>query len=315
MTTATEIGPGKVAWVPGIYPGVPFADYLAIDAVSRTDVNVLIEEGVTAYLWARDNPKPSKKAMTLGTAAHAALFEPEVFAETYTRIETERRRSKEWNAAVAELDERTVPLKSAEHDAVLGMRDRAQRSKTVGPVLAGGTSPELTVVAEDPDTGLLRKCRLDGKWFRSASGIILPDLKTTEGQVTAEAFRKKIANENLHRQAAWYTRTVQLATMDDPSVSLKDDWWFCLVAVRQVAPYQCALHRISQEAMRTGEEECSRALRFIAAGRKFNSWPGEEDVVFTHDLPGWKKAWKASTNPGPERTVAEQIADGDTEPW
>lgn len=292
---------------PGIYPGISFEDYMAIDAISRTEVNTLIEDGVYAYRRLKESgaAREETSTMRIGTAAHAALFEPEKFGRVYRRINTDRRGSVEWNQKVAKLAEGIIPLKAAEYDAVLGMRSRALASKTVAPVLAGGASPELTVVAEDPDTGLMRKCRLDGKWFQAAGGVMVPDLKTGSYAVTHRAMRKKIANDNLHRQAAWYVDTVQLALAENPDTGLDGDWWFCIVAIRQTPPHSCGLHRVSQEAMRTGRAECQRALRFIAAAEKYSEWPSEDEVVYTHDLPGYKEEWKPHTYPGPVRVPGE----------
>jgi hypothetical protein len=66
---------------PGVYPGVPFRDYIALDAVSSTLLKAMRRSPAHA-LAKRDEPQWSD-ALMLGDATHLMTLQPERFGEFY----------------------------------------------------------------------------------------------------------------------------------------------------------------------------------------------------------------------------------------
>ena len=64
---------------PGIYPNMPMAEYLAIDALSTTPVRTAIEECPRAGWWRSrlnpNRPREQSTEMDIGSIAHSVLLE------------------------------------------------------------------------------------------------------------------------------------------------------------------------------------------------------------------------------------------------
>ena len=60
----------------GIFPGVDWAEYQAIDALNGSSL-LPMRRSPMLYKWMLDNPQPPTDAMTLGTATHRLILEPE----------------------------------------------------------------------------------------------------------------------------------------------------------------------------------------------------------------------------------------------
>ena len=71
---------------PGIYEGIPFDDYLKIDAVSNSLLNEFRSCPARAKYY-MDNGSVSTEAMNMGSALHTAVLEPHLFDSRFVVAE------------------------------------------------------------------------------------------------------------------------------------------------------------------------------------------------------------------------------------
>ena len=86
-----------------IVAGVPFGNYRAAAGVNVSSLKEF-NRSPLHFKHARENPKPTTSAMSLGTAAHCATLEPERFAAEFVTWTGGRRAGKEWESFKTDAD-------------------------------------------------------------------------------------------------------------------------------------------------------------------------------------------------------------------
>jgi hypothetical protein len=134
------------------------------------------------------------------------------------------------------------------------------RSERARAYLTERGEAEVSLLWDDPDTGLRCKARID---FLN-SGI--NDLKSC---FDATAFPKSIATYGYHRQAAHYQNGYMILTGEILP--------FRLIAVEKTQPWGVRAAPLHDEAIDVGRLEVGSALRSIADAYESNEWPCYED--------------------------------------
>lgn len=234
----------------GIHTGIPFADYLAIEAVSASMIRD-VDEHCVAYARRKRTDRDTREWTTQarGTALHAMLLEPERFKAAYQRVtgccmplSSGARKGEpcgsqtgrlaldgrflcaKHDGEAAESAQTGVPAEAwteleAMQNAVLGV---------AGEHLAASTHRELTLLWIDDETGLLCKARLD-----FISGRRCWDLKTM-ADIAPQRWSRTMLDYGMHFQAIHYLRGAQACGLD------VDD--FAWIAVRNADPYLAVVH-------------------------------------------------------------------------
>lgn len=286
--------------VPGIYPGMPMADYLAIDALSTTPVRTALDECPRAgWFKSRLNPNRVREVseiMDIGTIAHGILLEGSTAGVAIIRPEDYPSKTG------------SVP-KGWTNDAIRAARDSAREAGRL-PILAddfadveqmiavakdyigalehtepavwrmfqptGGTS-ELTMVWDED--GILCKLRTDRMAY---DYTIVCDYKTSGMSVEPSRFaRTTLAGMGYYFGAAWYRRGIMALTNSDPS--------YLFLCQETAAPYLCSLVGIDPAGMALGDEKVAAGLalwrRCLATGQ----WDGYPNRVCYAELPLWER--------------------------
>lgn len=275
----------------GVHIDVPMDEYHTWDAASNTRLNRLKRSPahLKAYL---DEPPPDTAALRLGRATHAAVLEPDLFAERYVCGPPGDRRKKEVKEAWAEIEAQYSPeyiLKPDEYDACIAMRNSVRRRMSAAGLLGGQGDCELSVVWKDAATGVTCKARADRVSYDLAGGTIV-DLKTTT-DASRLNFERAIFSLGYYRQAALYLNGFNAAGR-----SVRH---FTIIAVEKTPPYEVGVYRLTEGALEAGEDEIKELLKKYRECVETDEWPGYPDEIQDIALPSW--AWNRIED---ERQVA-----------
>lgn len=270
--TTMQYEDGMTINAPCLIVGMPNDVYHGTPAISKSGLDK-IERSPAHYQFAA-NREPTR-AMAIGSAIHAAVLEPELFASEYLLLrDVTDRRSSEYKQAIKAHDAEFV-LTGSEAIKVQGMQDAVYSNPAAAALFEGQGWNELSVFAHDPETGALCKCRFD----RLTSDFVAVDLKKTQ-DAKERAFSRTIANYRYHVQAAFYTDVFNWAT----GIELNR---FVFVAVEEEFPHYCKPWRVASDTYIKGTEEYRANLDTYAGCMASDEWPmpdGSEEFIF---LPEW----------------------------
>ena len=259
----------------GIYDSVDIDDYHTGPGLSASDLK-LIQRSPAHYLEAKQNPSTPTPAMTIGSAFHTGVLEPDQFNDRYILRPDRARRSKvdrewweEWEQEHADL----TPLKRDEWDRVHTMSMSIANHPTAPSLLAHG-QPEQTVYWTDNRTGELCKCRPD--WL-DLEGNLIVDLKSTP-DASPDAFARSCARYGYALQAVYYLDGVRHHAAVES---------FVLIAGESARPHAIGLYVLDDDALGLGKAQYRAALDAFAVWKQGDNWAGYPCEVQALSLPGW----------------------------
>tara|TARA_R110000824_G_scaffold7386_5_gene33174 strand:+ start:558 stop:1403 length:846 start_codon:yes stop_codon:yes gene_type:complete len=265
----------------GISCGVPFDEYRAIPAVNQS----LLKNFKHSAAMVRhriDGGTISTPALEFGTAFHAAILEPEVFAKEYAIAPVADKRTKVYKEFAKENEGRKV-LSLGESENLGMMRRRIMEHPEAVRLLAGEGENEATIVWNDFKTGITCKARAD-RLAQVDNGLVVVDLKTTTSVATRD-FSNDAAKYGYHLQAAWYLRGLAAIS---PDSSIHAPRRFIIIAVEKSAPHCVAVYELDQNAITAGDLTVSRYLLEWERCTERDEWPAPAgEGVETLALPAW----------------------------
>ena len=274
---ASDLDPKKPK--PGIYLNVPLLAYLSIDAFSQSMATKLLKS--PAHLQAYLRKQKDTDAIRLGKLTDTMLFDGDKQVkldfvqapETYKNADGE---TKDWKrrggskAAKAHGEELTkggqlVMVSRDAWEASEAMCASVRKHAAAKDVLADGVA-QVTMIWEDPDTGILCKGRTD--WWRVDS---ITDLKTTkEGGAHPLEWP---------RQMFWWRYDVQCGAYLEGRRILTGqevNYWF--IVVEKEDPFNVMHYVLGPDTQGKGERSWSQACKLYAECQAINQWPGYSSV-------------------------------------
>lgn len=287
---------------PGIYSGLPMAQYLAIEAVSSGLLNTLTERCPRAA-WHESwlNPKRPLEATTpaqgIGTAAHQALLEgsmdciviidPALYPNKTGGVPDGWKNPAIRAARDAAIAAGKVPLLPGEDEPIKAMVSAAQAYieslrepqpalwKTLQP--DGGES-ELTIVWQERD-GTLCKIRPDRI---SLDRHVAVNYKTTQASAQPETwFRRQAASLGYPLASAFYRRGIEAASGVENPVEV----W---LVQEQAPPYLCSLVGLDPVGLDLAQRRMMRAIRQWSASVASDIWHGYAADVAYVETPAYE---------------------------
>jgi exodeoxyribonuclease VIII len=274
---------------PGIYYDVPFSEYLTWNAVSNSRLGLAARSAAHFKQGFGDETSP---ALRLGSLTHCGVLEPLQLSNRYVvepnfagmpeNVDKKGERSfshattfvKEARKQFAEANSRKTVVSQAEYDKTVGIATSLHKEASVRALMSQGNS-EVSLAWIDYATGLACKCRVD--WLTIAgSHIRIVDLKTCRDPLR---FESSIAEYGYHRQMAFYRRGI------DAIFNTRADAW--LIAVETESPFCSRTAKVSESALRKGDDEVSELLDLVAECRALDAWPGYTSPA-EWELPAWK---------------------------
>ncbi|EAP9448887.1 exodeoxyribonuclease VIII [Salmonella enterica] len=265
---------------PGIYYDIPNEAYHAGPGVSKSQLDD-IADTPAIYLWRKNAPVDTEKTKSLdtGTAFHCRVLEPEEFSKRFIIAPEFNRRTsagKEEEKTFLEECARTGrTVLTAEEGRKIELMYQSVMALPLGQWLVESAGyAESSVYWEDPETGILCRCRPD-KIIPEFHWIM--DVKTT---ADIQRFRTAYYDYRYHVQDAFYSDGYRAQFGEIPT-------FVFLVAstTAECGRYPVEIFMMGEDAKLAGQREYRRNLQTLAECLNNNEWP----AIKTLSLPRWAK--------------------------
>lgn len=259
-----------------IIKDMPERDYHAHPALSSTQARQLLESPAK-YKWRLDHPMEARAAFDVGTAAHTKILGVGAGIIAYPDEHLTASGAVSTKAATVLWAEEQraaglTPVSPDQVEAVDAMAEAVLANRTARALLEQAGTPESSVFATDPDTGVEVRARFDFLPDAGASRRVCVDLKTTASAASPGVFAKSIATYGYDVQRAHYLDTLRLATGDG-------DAEMVFIVVEKSGPYLVATHQLDQEFADMGHTKAAAARLTLKRCRDSNEWPGYPDQI------------------------------------
>ncbi len=257
----------------GLVKDMPEAEYHARPELSSTGARTLLDSPAR-FKHRLDHPIKGA-ALDLGTITHALVLGTPNPAQVIEGGRGKAEREREARAAGK------IPVLAEDYAVAKGMRD-AVLSHPMGREIFehNGGDSEVSVFAEDPDTGVKVRARFDHLAIGSDSILTLAaDLKTTAGSASPSGFGVSAAKYGYPIQEAFYMDTLRWA------VGFEVPFYF--VVVEKAPPHLVAVHTLPAEAVLYGQDLARKAREIYAECMATGDWPGYGDDALMTEIPGW----------------------------
>lgn len=251
--------------------GMPNEAYHAYEGISNSGLNH-VARSPAHYRYAP--PYKSTRAMEIGTAFHTALLEPERYESEYMTVTgcNDRRLAEYKGAAKVYGNDKT--LTESEGAGCVIMAEAIRANTAARELLEKEGYAEISAFIEDPETGVLMRCRYD--WL-TVDGYAM-DLKKTQ-DAREHAFSRAMFNYRYHCQAAMYRHIYELIT----GKPLEN---YQFLAVEETPPCSNVLYDVDPIAVEIGHKQYRQSLLDYAVAKESGDWVTYSGVgVVT--LPEW----------------------------
>ena len=297
---------------PGIYPDVSFEEYVRWDAENASHLKWIDVSPWHYQAYKLGWKRFDSDAMRLGRLVHTGVLEPmhlearyEVMPDYATHegnVTKEGKPSKkgntEWVFAQqagyrerAELKGKEV-VSRTEWESLYSVAMAISKCPVTSELFNQPGRVELSLCWEDPNSGLLCKCRLDKEGARHSQLI---DLKSL---ARPERFNHQIGELKYYRQAAHYRKGWEVLT--------GEKWPFWFAPVGPVGDILCGARSapLSEDLMELGDFENMEALEKVRYARESGEWPNMQSPE-EWEGPRWLQA---QIERDEDETLLESIA-------
>lgn len=287
---------------PGVYQGLPMAEYLAIEAVSA-GVICTLDERCEAAAWHESylNPERVRDAggdeARIGTVAHSiflegstegvAVIDPRDHPAEKTGSIPDGWTNKSIRAARdAAIARGQTPILLSDFRRVermvealtLYVQSLQKTEPAVYELFQAAGESELTMVWDDA-TGV--RCRMRPDRIALDRKLIV-NLKTVMRSAEPNAFGRTLPSSGHHMNAAFYRRGVK-ALCDVEATHL----W---LVQEQAPPHLCSLIGMEPAFRDFADEKVARGLSRWASCVRAKVWPAYPNRVAYVELPPWEQA-------------------------
>lgn len=307
---------------PGIYAGIPNADYHSGEGISKSGLDIVRRSPLHYKASKEAEQKESTPDQRIGTMAHDLILEPDTFWDRYARpfiapesalvtMDDIKIRLKDLGEKVSgKKDELIERLRAVDSQAVFlddlkaaylaenegkeiiteeefvrveSMRDSVMSHPVAGKLLDGNLGiAEMSCYWNDPKTGVL--CRVRPDFWRDDDIIV--DLKTAR-DASPEGFPRAVQEWRYNVQEAFYTDGIA-AAIKQGNVARKTPKAFVFVVVEKVLPFAVSVYRLDSESVDIGRREYREDLDAFAACEASGVWTGYGEKIQMSGLPKWR---------------------------
>jgi exodeoxyribonuclease VIII len=270
---------------PGIYKDIPAEQYHALPYVSSSFLKKFRSNPASALLPVEQTP-----SMILGSASHAYSLEGDAeflagFVVAPSGINKRTNAGKEEWASFELANQNKTILTVEQAQAVFGI-DKSLKSHPLASLLLKRGNPELTLIWDDPTTGLRCKARIDLDPERRA----LIDYKTC---ADVAKFERQMVSLNYPIQAAHYSNGATICELHHDT--------FIFLAAETSEPYPVRCGYLSPDYMTWAKDETRRLMVMVAECKESGVYPNYEiprhimsikqitpaDLLEEFELPRW----------------------------
>lgn len=259
----------------GFYEGVPNADYHASAGVSKSSLDK-IHKSINHWL---NTPYIQRDHLDFGSAVHAKLMEPHLFAKEFRASSSNDKRSKEWKKEKAKAEQDGVILMPQQtYDNVSYAADAVMAHPVAGPWFERTDAiAEGSLWSEEPNTGILTRVRPD--WLLISDGLCI-DLKTTKDASPGDpggggGFPRSMGQFRYDVQEALYTDMLQQ--------HFNRPFEFRFVAVENSPPWGVGVFQLDQDSVDRARfqylSDMAKLIDFVENSTYGGGYPDEVQVV------------------------------------
>jgi hypothetical protein len=283
----------------GIYENLSSAEYHADKAIGSSGLKKF-GECPALYEYEYLNPNKEEKAeskfSSIGSHAHIALLEPELFASTHviapkmavTNKGKSNEDSKPMNKTHSDwknFEENAnklgkTPILYSEYSQANAMCEAIMRHDLAKTMLSGEGKNEMSFFAADPISGLMMKSRPDRLVKVPGFGVVLVDYKTTGISMGTTKQSDHAFGLGRHIQAAHHKTVTELATGGEINE-------VCYITQMQDAPHLVRIFRMPPEAIQIGMDERRVYLDGIAECKANGVFPDYPHIIEDMIVPRW----------------------------
>lgn len=277
--------PNKVDALLGRFEGVSNETYHneLTYAVSKSDLDA-VELSPSNLIQKRNGPRVESDALLFGQAFHARLehFDnQDAYLNMVAVPPSLSRATKEGKEAHAKFEAENAGkliLDSKEWDLLENMLLAVKAHPDANALLSAKGIAEETFVWQDPDTGVICKCRPDKRLLEAPAGLpdgMVLDWKTARSCERRD-LRNSIAEYRYHVQAAFYLDGIRAVLGHDVGP-------FVHAFIEKGNRFRVVLGVVGEHSIEEGRKAYKAELAKIAECQKDNVWPGFVDF----ELPTW----------------------------
>ena len=278
MPTSTELKPG-------VYPGVPFREYLSWPAASSHDLGHVLRSPAHYFHNKATGGGKQTAAQAFGSAAHAWVLEPSTAAHHVAVLPDEINRrtkvGKEQYASFMESNSDKIIVTGADARRLASLSAAVSATPAAVAALERAPHVEDSLLWQDEMPNMLCRGRPDA-W----GDDLVVDLKTCL-DARPEAFAKNCATYSYHMQGYAYTHALQVLG------KAPLDCAFVIIAVESYPPHGCAVYYMSPDDLARGGEMYHEALGALAAAQDKEQWHGyateKGSLIQELELPSWHR--------------------------
>ena len=262
----------------GLIRNMPNDVYHATSGFISSSGLSLIARSPAHYKYAE--PRQKTRALTLGSATHTAILEPEKFKDMYMVLNgVTTRTAAAYKQAIKHRDEE-LTLTQTEGDQITMMQQQVHSHPLAGKIIEQAAEFELSVFTKDPGTGVNVRIRPDIVGGGEFGGYLF-DLKTTR-DARDEPFSRSIYDYRYHVQAAFYMDMYEHATGEKLN-------GFKIVCVESAMPHSVVVYELDDISLSIGRKQYKKDLSLYAECLEKDVWSHYEgtdnDVLIS--LPEW----------------------------
>lgn len=282
---------------PGVYD-IPDEEYFAIEAASNSGLKML-RRSPAHYKHRQDNPKEPTPSMQAGTSLHCAILEPDSFLDRHAIIpenaprkptapqikafeegratdkaETSVRYWNQWNA----MNEGKIIVDKDTAAEYLDIGNLIRNHQELAPFFDKGKA-EQVIIANDPETGVLCKCKPDYLTCIKGYNICI-ELKSTD-DARPSAFQRTAYNYGYFQAAAFYQDMMEW-------IICRPDLYL-IVAFEREAPYGVKVYEVPPHALLRGRDQYRAALNLYHQCLTTDTWPQYPTDIDVLEFPAWAK--------------------------
>lgn len=246
-------------------------------ALSSSGARTLIQSCPEKFAYERAHGRTDTPELEFGRAWHSLLLG----GPTVVEIKAKTRGTKAEEQTRADG---CIPLITKDYDTAQAMIARLREHPEAGPLFARPGRTEQTYVAPDPDTGVLRKIRIDFEPDVNGGRVLIVDGKTTRN-AQPRAFARSIADYGYDQQGAYYSDVLSHLGLDNGQPPA-----FIIVAQEKKPPYLLSVHQLPEYVIDGGRELNRAALAVYAECTRTGVWPDYGPGPHRADVPGWRAA-------------------------
>lgn len=264
----------------GLHTDIPNAEYHASGGYSSSFVKTWINKSPAHAKYSKF--KLSQSVADIGNAVHAMLLEPE---KNMVISGPSDRRGNAWKEAYKDAEQNgNILLTSGDYYQVKAMSDSVMSNPHAAGLLEDANRVcEASILAKDPETGIVLKCRPDLLLEKQNE---IWDVKTCQS-ADPRAFKKTIFDLGYDVSGAFYRKVCRMHGMDIKS--------FGFICVEKANPYATALYMLDEEVMDRAEARINKAIPALYRSEVTQDYPTGWEPIEMVGLPAWMKRDAAVT--------------------